>query len=60
MKQSLTSHFQRCTTLMQRQNNVTQRQNNVDTTFYQRCFNLASTLVKAILNPVRLVMIIDL
>ena len=33
---------------------------NVDTTLIQRCFNLALMLVKAILNPVGLVMIVDL
>ena len=50
-----------------RQNNVTHRRNNVaqerrnnDTTFMQRCFDLTLTLVKAILNPVGLVMIMDL
>ena len=32
---------------------------NVGTTLMQRCFNLASTLVKAILNPIGLVMIVD-
>ena len=68
MKQNPASNFQRCTTLIQRQcltlkkrrNNVTQRRNSVGTTFIQRCFNLASTLVKVILNPIGLVMIMDL
>ena len=32
---------------------------NVGTTMIQRCFNLASTLVKAVLNPIGLVMIVD-
>ena len=32
---------------------------NVGATLIQRCFNLASTLVKPILNPIRLVMIVD-
>ena len=32
---------------------------NVGTTLIQRCFNLASTLVKAVLNPIGLVMILD-
>ena len=55
MKQNPTSDFQRCKTLIQRQfltlkqrrNNVIQRQNNVGTTLIQRCFNLASAIVKA-------------
>ena len=33
---------------------------NVGTTLMQRCFNLALTLVKAILNPIGLVRIMDL
>ena len=33
---------------------------NVDTKLYQRFFNLAWTLLKAILNPIRLVMIMDM
>ena len=48
-------------------NNAKTTLHNVKTTFYnvgstliQCCFNLASTLVKAILNPVRLMMIMDL
>ena len=32
---------------------------NVGTTLIQRCFNLASTLVKAVLNPIGLVMILN-
>ena len=36
------------------------RWNNVGTTLVQRCFNLASTFVKTILNPTGLVMIMDL
>ena len=43
----------------QRWNNATQCRNNVGTTLIQRCFNLASTLVKAILNSIGLVMIVD-
>ena len=55
MKQNPTSDFQRCTTLLQRQcPTLKQHRNNVA----QRCFNLASTLVKAILKPIRLVMIV--
>ena len=62
MKQNPTSDFQRCTTLIQcqwptfkqRRKNVTQRWNNVVSTWYQ-----ALTLVKAILNPIGLVMIVD-
>ena len=49
-----------CQTLKQRRNKVTQCRNNSGTRLIQRCFNLASTLVKAILNPVGLVMIMDL
>ena len=60
MKQNPTSDFQRCTTLIQRQcPTLKQRRNNVGTTLIQRCFNLASTLVKAILNPIGLVKIAD-
>ena len=70
-KQNPTSDFQRCTTLIQRQcprwNNVETTLHNVETTLHnvgttliQRCFNLASTLVKTILNPIELVMIMDL
>ena len=33
---------------------------NIGKSLYQRCFNVASILVKGILNPVGLVMIIDL
>ena len=66
LKQNLTSDFQRCATLIQRQsltlkqrqNDVAQRQKN--DALYQRCFNVASTLVKTMLNPVGLVMIMDL
>ena len=42
-----------------RWNNVETTLHNVGTTLIQRCFNLASTLVKAILNPIGLVMIVD-
>ena len=68
MKQNPTSDFQRWTTLIQRQcPTLKQRWNNVETTLHnvgtmliQRCFHLASTLVKIILNPIGLVMIMDL
>ena len=40
--------------------NVETTLHNVGTTLIQRCFNLASTLVKTILNPIGLVMIMDL
>ena len=40
--------------------NVEKTLHNVGTTLIQRCFNLATTLVKVILNPVGLVMIMDL
>ena len=33
---------------------------NVDTRLYQPCFNVASTLVRTILNSIGLVMIVDL
>ena len=39
--------------------NVETTLHNVGTMLIQRYFNLASTLVKAILNPIRLVMIVD-
>ena len=42
-----------------RWNNVKTTLHNVGTTLIQRCFNLASTLVKPILNPIGLVMIVD-
>ena len=59
MKQNSTPDFQRCTTLIQRQfPTLKQRWNNVGRTLVQRCFNLASTLVKTILNPVGLVVMI--
>ena len=67
MKQNPTSDFQCCKTLIQRQyptlkqrkDNAIQRWNNVGTTLIQCCFNLALTLVSAILNPIGLVMIVD-
>ena len=71
MKQNPTLDFQRCTTLIQHQcprrwNNVETTLHNVEITLHnvgkmliQRCFNVALTLVKAILNPIRLVMIVD-
>ena len=37
--------------------NVKTTLHNIDTKLYQRCFNLAWTLVKATLNPIGLVMI---
>ena len=40
-------------------NNVKTTLHNFGTTLIQCCFNLASTLVKAILNPIKLVMIVD-
>ena len=40
--------------------NVETTLHNVGTTSIQRCFNLASTLVKAILNSIGHVMIMDL
>ena len=70
MKQNPTSDFQ----LAQRWYNVSARRwnnveitlhnakttlHNVGTTLIQRCFNLASTLVKAILNSIWLMMIVD-
>ena len=40
-------------------NNFKTTLHNIGTTLIRRCFNLASTLVKAILNPMVLVMIVD-
>ena len=71
MKQNPTSDFQRCTTLIQRESptmkkrraalhNVQTTLPNVGTTLVQRFFNPASTLVKAILNPIGLVMVMVL
>ena len=61
MKQNPTSDFQRYTKLMQRQcPTLKQRWNNVDITLSRRCFNVSSTLVKAISKPVRLVISADL
>ena len=61
MKQNPTSDFQRCTKLMQRQcPTLKQRWNNVDITLSRCCFNVSSTLVKAISKPVRLVISTDL
>ena len=60
MKQNPMSDFQRRTTLIQRRNNVETAFHNVGTMLIQRCFYLASTLVKIILNPIGLVMIMDL
>ena len=56
MKQNSTSDFQRCTTLIQcRFPTLKQRWNNIDTTLSRRCFNMASTIVKAISKPLELV-----
>ena len=68
MKQNPTSDFQRRTTLIQRRcPTLKKRWNNVETTLHnvgkmliQRCLHLASTFVKNILNPIGLVMIMDL
>ena len=57
MKQKPTLCFQRC---IFKPTLDFQRCFDVETTLVQRCFNLASTLAKAILNPFRLVMIMDL
>ena len=44
----------------QRWYNVSARRwNNVETALIQRCFNLPSTLVKPVLNPIGLMMIVD-
>ena len=60
MKQNSPSDFQRRTTLIQRQClTLKQRRKNVGRTLIQRYFNLASTLVKSILNPIRVVTIMD-
>ena len=63
MEQNSTSNFQHCS--CRRWNNVETTLHNVETTLHnvgatliQRCFNLASTLVKAIFNPIGLVMIV--
>ena len=51
---------QRCFNFVdQRWNNIKTTLHNVETTLIQRCFNLVLTLVKAIFNPIRLVMIGD-
>ena len=44
---------------VRRRSNVETTLNNVGIMLIQRCFNLASTLVKPILNPIGLVMIVD-
>ena len=44
---------------IRRWNNIKTTLHNVETTLVQRCFNLVLTLVKAILNPIGLVMIGD-
>ena len=44
---------------VRRWNNVETTLHNVEIALIQCCFNLASTLVKAILNPIGLVMIMD-
>ena len=70
VKQNPTSDFQLCTTLnvsARRWSNVKTTLHNIKTTLHnvgttliQRCFNLASALVKALLSPIGLVMIMDL
>ena len=49
-----------CNVSPRRWNNVETTLHDVGTTLIQRCLNLASTLVKAILNLIGLVMIMDL
>ena len=44
---------------VRRWNNIETTLHNVGTTLIKRCFNRASTLVKAILNPIGLLMIVD-
>ena len=61
MKQNPTLDFQRCAALIQRRcPMLKQRWNNVDTTLSRRCFNVVSTLAKAIPKPVGLVISTDL
>ena len=71
MKQNLTSDFQHCTmliqgrwkrciTLIQRFINVAHRCFNTDITLFQRCFNVASTIVKPISKPIWLVICMNL
>ena len=65
MKQNPTSDLQHCTNVdtMSVPNVETRWKQGCTTlveTLIQRCFNPASTLVKAILNPVGLVMVMDL
>ena len=58
-KKTPTLDFQHCTTLIERQC-PTLTLNNVDTTLSRRCFEIVSTLVKAISKPVGLVVSPDL
>ena len=64
MKQNLMSEFRRYTALIQRQcpalKQCRNKAHNVGTPLIQRCFKRALTLVKAIMNPIGLVMIMDL
>ena len=67
MKQNLTTLQRWYNVSARRWNKVETTSHNVETTLHnigltliQRCFNLASTLVKTILNPIGLVMIMDL
>ena len=62
MKQNLTSNVgaRRWNNLETTLHNVETALHNVGTTLIQRCFKLVSTLVKTILNPIRVVMIMDL
>ena len=62
MKQNPMSGFQLCTKLIQCPTLKQRRKtlHNVDATLYQRCFNVAATLVKATSNSIDLVMSMDL
>ena len=61
MKQNPASNIHGCTTFIQRWcPKLKQRENNVDTMLSQRCFNVYSTLVKAISKPIGLVISTDL
>ena len=61
IRRQIFNDAQRCYNVgARRWNNVEITLHNVGTTLIQRCFNLALTLVKTILNPIELVMIMDL
>ena len=62
MKQNLTSNVgaRRWNNLETTLHNVETVLHSVGTTLIQRCFKLVSTLVKTILNPIGVVMIMDL